>query len=133
MTKKRLITWLTVLYIALLTTLCLVTLSVPTPDVPGIGFDKIVHFCFYAGLNTLLISTIIAHKGAIKTKQIIVTTFASIAYGVAIEFIQQYTGRSFDIYDIAANSIGAITTAVILANSKINVLIKNYLYVNPAS
>ncbi len=129
MTKKRLITWLTVLYIALLTTLCLVTLSVPTPDVPGIGFDKIVHFCFYAGLNTLLISTIIAHKSAIKTKQIIVTTLASIIYGVAIEFIQQYTGRSFDIYDIVANSIGAITAGVLLSRPIIRNLIRGYVCV----
>ncbi len=127
MSKKRLITWLTVAYIALLTTLCLVQLSVPSPDVPGIGFDKIVHFCFYAGLNTLLIATIIAHKGAIKTKQIIATTLFAIAYGVAIEFIQQQVGRDFDLYDIAANSLGAITAALIIANSKIREQIKKHL------
>ncbi len=127
MTKKKLITWLTVAYIALLTTLCLVQLSVPSPDVPGIGFDKIVHFCFYAGLNTLLIATIIAHKGAIKTKQIIATTLAAIAYGVAIEFIQQQVGRDFDLYDIAANSLGAITVAVVISTTKLKELIRSYL------
>ncbi len=127
MTKKRLITWLTVAYTALLTTLCLVQLSVPSPDVPVIGFDKIVHFCFYAGFNTLLIATIIAHKGTIKTKHIVATTLLSIAYGVAIEFIQQHVGRDFDLYDIAANSLGAITAAVVIATTKLKELIKSYL------
>ena len=119
--------WLTVAYIALLTTLSLVQLSVPSPEVPGIGFDKIVHFCFYAGLNTLLIATIIAHKGAIKTKQIIATTIAAIAYGVAIEFIQQQVGRDFDLYDIAANSIGAISTAIIISQPQINSRLNRYI------
>ncbi len=128
MTKKRLITWLTAAYIALLTTLCLVRLSVSAPDVPGIGFDKIVHFCFYAGLNTLFIATIIAHKGAIKTKQIVATTLLAIVYGVAIEFIQQQVGRDFDLYDIAANSLGAIIAAVIIASFKIQKLIKTYIH-----
>ncbi len=127
MTNKRLITWLTVVYIALLTTLCLVQLSVPSPDVPGIGFDKIVHFCFYAGLNTLLIVTIIAQKGAIKTKQIIAATLAAIAYGVAIEFIQQQVGRDFDLSDIAANSLGAITAAVVISTTKLKEIIKKRL------
>lgn len=127
MTKKKLITWLTAIYIVLLTTLCLVQLSVPAPDVPVIGFDKIVHFCFYLGLNTLLVSTIIAHKCTVETKQIVATTISSIAYGVAIEFVQQQVGRDFDIYDIAANSLGAITAAFIFCNSKIKVLIKTYL------
>ena len=119
--------WLTVAYIALLTTLSLVQLSVPSPEVPGIGFDKIVHFCFYAGLNTLLIATIIAHKGAIKTKQIIATTIAAIAYGVAIEFIQQQVDRDFNPYDIAANSLGAIIAAIILTNPTIKKLINRCL------
>ena len=119
--------WLTVAYIALLTTLSLVQLSVPSPEVPGIGFDKIVHFCFYAGLNTLLIATIIAHKGAIKTKQIIATTLVAIAYGVAIEFIQQQVGRDFDLYDIAANSIGAISTAIIISQPQINSRLNRYI------
>ncbi len=39
MTKKRLIAWLTVAYTALLTTLYLVKLSVPSSEVPGRDFD----------------------------------------------------------------------------------------------
>lgn len=119
MNKKRLITWLTAIYIALLTTFCLVRLSVPSPDVPGIGFDKVVHFCFFAGLNTLLIATIIAHKTKATTKQIIATTIAAILYGIAIELIQQQVGRDFDLYDIVANSIGAATAGAILSIPKI--------------
>lgn len=127
MNKKRLITWLTAAYIALLTTLCLVKLSVPSPNVPGIGFDKVVHFCFYAGLNTLLISTIIAHKAKATTKHIIITTLAAIVYGVAIEFIQGQVGRDFDISDIAANSIGAISAAIIISLLQINSRLNRYI------
>ncbi|MFI3297013.1 MAG: VanZ family protein [bacterium] len=127
MSRKQIITALTVIYISALTILCLVQISAPTPDLQVIGFDKVVHFCFYFGLNTLLVSTIIAKRGNAKVTHIIATTLASIAYGVAIEFIQKEVGRDFDIYDIAANAIGSITAAAILLNSKVRDLIKSHL------
>ncbi len=127
MSRKQIIIALTAIYIVTLTILCLVQISAPTPDLQIFGFDKVVHFCFYFGLNTLLVSTIIAKRGNARAIHIIATTLASIAYGVAIEFIQKEVGRDFDIYDIVANSIGSITAALALANAKLRELIKSHL------
>ncbi len=127
MSKKQLITYLTIVYIALLTTFCLVKISVPSPDLLGIDFDKLVHFGLYLGLNTLLLATVIAHKGKVTAKQIIATTLASIAYGVIIEFIQQQVGRDFDLYDIVANAIGAATAGSLLSIPKIYNFIREHL------
>ena len=127
MSKKQIITVLTVIYIAVLTILCLVQISAPTPDLQVIGFDKVVHFCLYFGLNTLLISTVIAKYNQAKAIQITATTLLSIVYGVAIEFIQQQVGRDFDLYDIAANSIGAISTAIIISQPQINSRLNRYI------
>ncbi len=127
MSRKRIIAALTLAYIALLTTLCLVKITTPTPDLQLIGFDKVIHFCIYLWLNTLLISTIIAKYKEAKIVHIVATTLISIAYGVAIEFIQKHVGREFDIYDIVANSVGAITAAIILLSSKVRNFIKSHL------
>ncbi len=126
-TRKRVITWLTALYIVLLTTLCLVKISAPTPDLRVVGFDKLVHFCFYLGLNTLLITTVIAYKGMVKTKHIAIATIVSILYGIVIELIQQQVGRDFDLYDIVANSFGAIVSALLLCCPKIKDSLISYL------
>ncbi len=127
MSRKQIITALTVIYIAVLTILCLVQISAPIPDLQVIGFDKVVHFCLYFGFNTLLISTIIAKYNQAKAIQIAATTLLSIAYGVAIEFIQQQVGRDFDIYDIVANSIGAVTAGSLLSIPKIYNFIREHL------
>ncbi len=132
MTKKQLITWLTAAYVALLTTLCLVPVPMELPDIPTIGFDKLVHLGIYFGLIILLSANVIARranatkkqfpapmpsatpKQIAPPKQIVATTLAAIAYGIAIEFTQAQVGRSFDPYDIVANSLGAISAALLV-------------------
>lgn len=125
--RKRLIVIYTAIYVVLITLLSLIRISAPGISAEIFGFDKVVHFCFYFGLNILLVSTIIARRGSAKATQIVATTLVSIVYGVTIEFIQKEVGRSFEVYDIVANSVGAITAATILLNSKIRGFIKSHI------
>ncbi len=127
MTKKRLIATTATIYIILITLLSLLKLSLPEAAPKTLGFDKIVHFCFYFGFNAIIIITLIAYKVKSVKRWLILTTLIAILYGVAIEFIQKHVGRDFDIYDIAANSIGAITAAATLLNSTVRGLIKSHL------
>lgn len=118
---------MTAVYIITLTVVCLVKISTPAPKLEVIGFDKIVHFCLYFGLNLLLITTMISHKGSAKLSAIISLTLSAILYGVAIEIIQGYVGRDFDLYDIAANSLGAIVASIVLLIPKVQRTIKKHL------
>lgn len=118
--KKQITTWATAAYIILLTTLCLVRISAPTPDLKIIGFDKLVHFGCYFVLNVLLVATAMEHRNKSINRdkapiiQLLGTTIAAVIYGVVIEFIQDLVGRSFDFFDIVANSLGAITAAIMI-------------------
>lgn len=127
MTKKRLIATTATIYIILITLLSLLKLSIPEVNPKILGFDKIVHFCFYFGFNALIIITLIAYKVKSVNKWLILTTLIAILYGVAIEFIQKYVDRDFDIYDIVANSIGAISAAIIISHPQINKMLNKYI------
>ncbi len=127
MTKKRLIATTATIYIILITLLSLLKLSLPEANSKIFGFDKIVHFCFYFGFNALIIITLIAYKVKSVKKWLILTTLIAILYGVAIEFIQKYVGRDFDIYDIVANSIGAISAAITISQPQINKILNKYI------
>ncbi|MFR9540364.1 MAG: VanZ family protein [Rikenellaceae bacterium] len=127
MTKAKSVTAATIAYVVVLTTLCLVPISAPTPNLQVIGFDKLVHIALYFGLTALFISTIIARRTKATAKQIAATTLAAIAYGAIIEVIQQQVGRDFDIYDIAANSIGAIAAAIAISLPQINGRLTKYI------
>lgn len=84
------------------------------PDLPWaakINFDKIVHL----GLFTVLVFAFSypfkksIYNNAQRNKWFLYITLLSIAYGIAIEFIQKYfvVNRSCDIIDIAADVIGS--------------------------
>lgn len=84
------------------------------PDLPWaakINFDKIVHL----GLFTVLVFAFSypfkksIYNNAQRSKWFLYITLLSIAYGIAIEFIQKYfvVNRSCDIIDIAADVIGS--------------------------
>jgi VanZ family protein len=75
------------------------------PKVPIIpNADKAVHFCFYAVLTYLWYCA----NSNIKLLQYCIV---SICIGIVIELIQKYfiPGRSFDVWDIVANSMGAFS------------------------
>jgi VanZ family protein len=71
-----------------------------------IGFDKIVHFCFFAAL---LFLWRIAFDQAHRNLSALLLICASV-YGLLIEIIQAewVPNRSFDLYDVVADAAGAV-------------------------
>lgn len=108
MSLKNIILPLSILYILFITTLLLVNFS-ENNEIPKIPhLDKLVHLVIYFGMNFLLLflfKTFLNKKRSIAT---LTPTIFTIFYSILIELIQPYVGRSFDLLDIAANSIGSI-------------------------
>ncbi len=90
----------------------------PGKDIPEIGwleqiqFDKIVHMGLFGVLVFLFALPLFYNKLMLVSNLRIVflITLFSIAWGLAIEFIQKYwvTGRDFDLLDWAADSFGSL-------------------------
>ncbi|OFX23517.1 MAG: hypothetical protein A2033_16210 [Bacteroidetes bacterium GWA2_31_9] len=88
-------------------------------------FDKIVH----AGIYFILCSIIIYESGFFKSKYSFSTLFTilliSISYGILMEIMQEYVfiKRSNDLFDIIANSTGAVFSifAFVIYKKKIDV------------
>jgi VanZ family protein len=71
-----------------------------------VGFDKVVHFCFFAALLFLWRT---AYDKTLKNLTAVLLSFGFI-YGILIEIIQTkwVPNRSFDLYDIVADAVGAV-------------------------
>ena len=84
----------------------------PANDFPQLplfpGADKIVHICMYLGLAVLACWSMHAE---VKRKWYYAVIFFAIGWGIMMEIFQylMHMGRSFELYDILANSIGALT------------------------
>ncbi len=75
--------------------------------------DKVVHFCFYFGLNLLLMLMIFAvRRKRLKIYQILLSTLLTLSYSIAIELVQPLFGRGFSSLDIVANTIGCFVAAI---------------------
>ena len=108
----------TICYVVFVTVLSLVKLSDDTLKVSIANVDKVVHFCFYFGMNFLLLLLVHLYAIRIKNWQIIGVTFATVAYGFVVEIIQHYVGREFDAGDIIANAVGSIFSLVLYLSIK---------------
>ena len=91
---------------------CIAILSLlPSKDFPELplfpGADKLVHTVMYLGLALLVCWSMHAE---VKHKWYGLVTIFAILWGVLMEFFQlnMHLGRSFDFFDILANSLGAI-------------------------
>ncbi len=86
-------------------------------DTSGINIpylDKMVHFVFYFGASVLGILAIQEKTTSIPMKKgLFIAVGFSILFGIIIEAIQyKFTvARHGDIYDVVANSLGAIVAA----------------------
>jgi len=80
-----------------------------TQSVPMVS-DKILHGAAYFGLGSL------GWLAARSRVTLIIFISLSLGLGVAIEFVQPFSGRHFEWADMAANSIGLII-AIILFGS----------------
>ncbi|MGB3605595.1 VanZ family protein [Psychroserpens sp.] len=109
---KKLALPLVVVYVIALTVASLMRLT----DVPSFGSsfdDKIYHLVAYF-MFTLLVFNYLSSKH-IK-KAILVSVVLTICYGIIIEVLQYAltTHRSFDGFDVIANSLGAMLAAITL-------------------
>jgi len=83
------------------------------PDIPLFpGADKIVHTCLYLGLVWLACWSMHAE---IKHIWYYLIILFAICWGAIMELFQllMHMGRSFDLYDIIVNSVGAFVGVLI--------------------
>src|SRR5439155_8129621 len=76
------------------------------------GIDKVVHVTLFGGIVLLWAFNLYFRRGQIQQwrKIIVFLTLFSVALGIALEFLQLYyiPNRSFDGYDIIADTTGAV-------------------------
>jgi len=78
-------------------------LTPASPDLPPVH-DKFAHFAAYLVLSSLPLSFCTGQRG------LALVAALTLLLGVAIEYAQSFVpGRSFELADIAANSVGALT------------------------
>ena len=122
---KKLVLITTLGYIIALATVSLIRLN-NLPDV-GVSFgDKIFHFLAYAILTLLCFATLSLTFSLEKTRAILIAVIFAIIFGTIIEVLQDTMTdfRALDVYDVLANSLGALLTSVILF-SKNRLRVKN--------
>lgn len=107
--------WASILWTLLIIILCLCTFS-DIPKVSITNIDKLVHFSFHFIFVFLWYLFFKSQKVERKINLKIKLVLASLIFGISIEIIQGlYTKtRSADVFDVLANSIGAITALLIL-------------------
>lgn len=71
-----------------------------------VPLDKIIHF---SGYFTLSLTFVLA----LRPLLFIPGLFGLIAMGVTIEFLQRHTGRSFDVTDMVANTMGVVVGGMV--------------------
>lgn len=109
-----------ILTIVVTVSISVLSLLPSPPEIPG-GFhlaDKVAHFIAYAVLSFLLYAAF--PEGKKITTGVIVAAVCLI-YGGVIEILQTFTHRQPEIFDLAADLLGAISGAVIgvLLNQRI--------------
>jgi len=104
-----------------ITLLCLPGSVIPGAGVFAInGLDKIVHFILFGGI--VLLWGLYVRKTypyAVWFKKMLIAALFSILLGVALEYVQRYfiPGRSFDVKDIVADAVGAVTIFLLLIST----------------
>ncbi len=99
--------------------LILIAISIPGHDLPQfdswftqISFDKLIHTGLFAVLAFLFMYPLLnsSFPGKEKRNYLVKITIATCLYGIVTEIIQKYyvPGRSFDLYDVAADCLGCI-------------------------
>lgn len=106
-----------------ITLLILILSLVRTESMPKIEVqqaDKYFHAIAYFVLNAAWIITFRFKFNYKKRKTYVLLLFSILLFGIIIEFLQKTitTYRSFDVYDILANSIGASIFFIVYFISK---------------
>jgi VanZ family protein len=72
----------------------------------SVPLDKMIHFFGYFVLSLTFVL-------ALRPQIFIPSLLGLVAMSVAIEFLQKYTGRSFDLKDMVANSVGVASGGLV--------------------
>ncbi|MBC9911281.1 VanZ family protein [Chitinophaga varians] len=96
--------------------LILIVCTLPGKDIPSnsffekVHFDKFVHFCLFGGIVFFLSLGVYWQRKQLSSRTLFLFVVLAAVYGFLIEVIQKYwaIGRSFDMYDVAADTLGAI-------------------------
>ena len=90
------------------------------PDIDVDYSDKIFHFLAYGLLILLWFSAFFYHFNLKETKSIVYAAIFSVIFGIIIEVLQYEltTYRSFDVYDVVANTLGVILGVSVLVIKK---------------
>ncbi len=112
MEHKKINLLLAVFWTLFIAVLCLISFK-KLPSVKIAGADKCVHFTFHF-VFTLLWATYF--KSSNYAKSSLKAIMGSVVYGILIEIAQEVftTTRKADIFDVAANTSGALTAIVLL-------------------
>ena len=105
-----------------ITLLILVVSLLPGPDIPNVKikyFDKLVHFCMYAGLCFFSINGFIKQT-FLPSLRCFCCSFSFVycmTYGGILELVQHYLiiDRTGDWFDFISNSAGAFVVSAFLA------------------
>lgn len=84
------------------------------------GLDKTLHFLLFGIMVWLWGHYLKTTSPAGKNLNVRLTfvTFIAIAYGIAMEYVQDWVGRDFDVWDMLADGAGAIIAFFILLVQK---------------
>lgn len=84
------------------------------------GLDKTIHFLLF-GMMVWLWGyyqiTIAANKKT-TVGQLLIITLVTIVYGIVMEYVQDWVGRDFDVWDMVADGAGAVTAFLLLLVQK---------------
>lgn len=106
--------WLALFWTFVIAVLCLVSFS----EVPKVGLqdaDKYVHFTFHFVFMWLWFLYFKSRKNELgKTKTIFLVFLLSFLYGISVEIMQGlFTAtRKADLFDVLANTSGALTAGI---------------------
>jgi VanZ family protein len=94
--------------------------KVPIFNIPNI--DKIIHFCMYFGLMSVILFE--SRKSLMSTGRLFSIALIPLCYGILMEFLQSLltTSRTSSLYDVFANSFGILVSLLLWL--KINPYIK---------
>lgn len=103
---------LLIFYVALITTLSLISLN-NLPKINTGHDDKIFHALAYAVFFALVLNYLQIKN---VTGAIWIAMIVPIVYGIVIEFLQESlsTARTFDVYDMLANAAGVIIGFIVV-------------------
>ncbi|MEQ1800090.1 MAG: VanZ family protein [Lacibacter sp.] len=113
-TKWPAILWSVIVFILL----AMPAIKLPTENkIELTHIDKVIHFILFFTLVFLwgyYLQTKRRSKGKFLLA-LIAVTFIATFYGILMEYVQLWTGRDFDVWDMVADGVGAVASWLLFA------------------